>query len=228
MANINYWEQVYTTKETHAVSWFQEHAMRSIELISSTHVPKFASIIDVGSGASHLIDDLVEQGFTNITALDLSSAALASTKARLGESASCLNFVVADITQVELPQQFFDVWHDRAVFHFLTEPQQRHAYVKTVLKALKPGGHLIMATFAENGPQKCSGLPVRRYTPHELHAELGSAFILVHSEFEKHTTPFGTEQNFIYCHFRKLADNTYCKYVSQHNSQADITGTQSG
>lgn len=200
----NHWEQVYTTKANDAVSWYQEHAKRSVGLIAETQVDHSAAIIDVGSGASRLIDDLIDQGFHNITALDLSAAALASTKARLGEKAGAVNFMVADITQVDLPWQAFDVWHDRAVFHFLTQPQQRRAYVNTVLHALKPGGHIIMATFAEDGPQKCSGLPVQRYAPHELHAEFGAPFELVHSEREVHFTPFGTEQKFIYCYCRKV------------------------
>jgi 2-polyprenyl-3-methyl-5-hydroxy-6-metoxy-1,4-benzoquinol methylase len=205
MDRKNHWEQVYTTKASDAVSWFQEHAKRSVELIAQAKVPRSAAVIDVGSGASHLIDDLIDQGFTNITALDLSSAALASTKARLGEKASCVNFIAADITQVELPRHAFDVWHDRAVFHFLTEPAQRRAYVNAVLKAVKPGGHIIMATFAEDGPQQCSGLPVQRYAPQELHAEFGAPFELVHSERETHSTPFGTEQKFIYCYCRKVS-----------------------
>jgi 2-polyprenyl-3-methyl-5-hydroxy-6-metoxy-1,4-benzoquinol methylase len=205
MENKNHWEQVYTTKANDAVSWFQDHAKRSVELINETKVPRSAAIIDVGSGASHLIDDLVSQGFSNITALDLSAAALASTKERLGQKASSVSFIVADITRIELPRHAFDVWHDRAVFHFLTEPEQRRAYVNTVVNAVKPGGHIIMATFAEDGPQKCSGLPVQRYAPHELHAEFGSPFELVHSERETHFTPFGTEQNFIYCYCRKVS-----------------------
>lgn len=204
MDSKNHWEQIYTTKANDAVSWFQEHAKRSVELITETKVPYSAAIIDVGSGASRLIDDLVAQGFANITALDLSSAALAATKERLGQKAACVNLIAADITQIELPKHAFDVWHDRAVFHFLTEPAQRRAYVSAVLNAVKPGGHIIMATFAEDGPQKCSGLPVQRYAPHELHAEFGAPFELVHSERETHSTPFGTEQKFIYCYCRKV------------------------
>lgn len=204
MESRNHWDEVYTTKANNAVSWFQEHAKRSVELIIATKVPQSASIIDVGSGASHLIDDLISQGFSNITALDLSAAALTSTKDRLGENACYVNFIVADITQIELPRHAFDVWHDRAVFHFLTEPEQRRAYVKRVLNAVKPGGHIIMSTFAEDGPKKCSGLPVQRYAPHDLHAEFGARFELVHSEREAHSTPFGTKQNFIYCYCRKL------------------------
>jgi 2-polyprenyl-3-methyl-5-hydroxy-6-metoxy-1,4-benzoquinol methylase len=205
MENKNHWEQVYTSKANDAVSWFQANTKRSVELINETKVPHSAAIIDVGSGASHLIDDLISQGFNNITALDLSAAALASTKERLGQKASSISFIVADITQIELPRHAFDVWHDRAVFHFLTEPEQRRAYVNTVLNAVKPGGHIIMATFAEDGPQKCSGLPVQRYAPHELHAEFGAPFELVHSERETHYTPFGTEQKFIYCYCRKVS-----------------------
>lgn len=199
----NHWDEVYRTKSIDTVSWYQEHANRSVELILATKVNKTAAIIDVGSGSSRLIDDLIELGFSNITALDLSSAALDSTKARLGDKAFHVNFIVADITQIKLPQLTYDVWHDRAVFHFLTQPKQRHAYVKRVLNSLKPGGHLIIATFAEDGPTKCSGLPVQRYTPDALRAEFGELFELVHSEKEIHKTPFATEQRFIYCHFRK-------------------------
>ncbi len=206
MENKNHWEQIYNAKATDAVSWYQEHAGRSIELILSTGVPRSASIIDVGSGASRLIDDLVGQGFSNITALDLSSVALSATRARLGEKANNIHWIQADITQVSLPQQAFDVWHDRAVFHFLTEPHQRRAYVNAVLNALKPGGHLIVATFAEDGPTKCSGLPVQRYAPHELHAEFGTPFEIIRIEREAHTTPSGAEQKFIYCYCRKIHD----------------------
>lgn len=203
MENNKHWDEVYMTKSVDAVSWYQEHANRSVELIAATKVNQSAAIIDVGSGASRLIDDLIDLGFTNITALDLSAPALSSTKARLNERANQVNFMEADITQVELPRLVYDVWHDRAVFHFLTQPEQRRAYVQNVLNSLKPGGHIIIATFAEDGPTKCSGLPVQRYSPDELHAEFGTPFELVHSEREVHSTPFATEQKFIYCYCRK-------------------------
>lgn len=203
MENNNHWDEVYKTKSIDTVSWYQEHANRSIEFILATKVNKTAAIIDVGSGSSRLIDDLIDLGYINITALDLSSAALASNKARLGHKAFHVNFIVADITQIILPRLKYDVWHDRAVFHFLTQPEQRHAYVNRVLNSLKPGGHVIIATFAEDGPTKCSGLPVKRYTPDSLRAEFGELFELVHSEKVIHITPFATEQRFVYCHFRK-------------------------
>lgn len=204
MENKQHWEQVYASKATESVSWFQAHADRSVELILATGVPSSASIIDVGSGASRLIDDLVGVGFTDITALDISAAALAATRARLGEAAAgSIEWLVADITQADLPMAAFDLWHDRAVFHFLTEAAQRRAYVDAVRHALKPGGYLVVATFAEDGPSQCSGLPVCRYAPEALQAEFGAGFEWLRTEREVHATPFGTEQKFVYCLGRK-------------------------
>lgn len=203
MQSKDHWEKVYTTKAIDAVSWFQEHAVNSLRLIQQTDVPLNASIIDIGGGASTLVDDLLAVGFTNLTVLDLSDAALNASKNRLGAKSNIVNWVVADITKADLEEQSYDVWHDRAVFHFLTAADERHAYVKTVLRAVKPGGHVIIATFAEDGPLQCSGLPVMRYNPDELHAEFGEPFTLVHHERESHQTPFGTAQQFTYCYCRK-------------------------
>lgn len=205
MDNKHHWESVYATRAADAVSWYQAHADRSLELIEATGVPRTAGIIDVGSGASHLIDDLLDRGYTNITALDLSAAALEVARARLGARAAQVHWQVADVTRADLPTQAFDVWHDRAVFHFLTDAAQRQAYVQTVLRAVRPGGHVIVATFAEDGPEACSGLPVQRYAPDTLHAEFGAPFTLVHSERETHATPWGAEQRFIYCYCRTQA-----------------------
>lgn len=199
----NHWEQVYSTKPTDAVSWFQEHAEQSLRLIRDTGAPRSAGIIDVGGGASTLVDDLLRHKYSNVSVLDLSGAALAAVKARLGEAASKVNWLEGDITKVSLPVHTFDVWHDRAVFHFLTDEADRQAYVETVLRSVKPGGHVIVATFAEDGPLQCSGLPVMRYSPDELHAEFGAPFTLVQHEREEHHTPFGTVQQFVYCYCRK-------------------------
>ena len=199
----NHWEQVYSTKPTDAVSWFQEHAEQSLRLIRDTGAPRSAGIIDVGGGASTLVDDLLRHKYSNVSVLDLSGAALAAVKARLGEAASKVNWLEVDITKVSLPVHTFDVWHDRAVFHFLTDEADRQAYVETVLRSVKPGGHVIVATFAEDGPLQCSGLPVMRYSPDELHAEFGAPFTLVQHEREEHHTPFGTVQQFVYCYCRK-------------------------
>lgn len=181
---------------------FQEHARQSVQLIANTGIPKSASIIDVGGGASTLVDDLLTDGYQHMTVLDLSEAALAASRARLGARASSVRWLAGDITQLQLPQDAFDVWHDRAVFHFLTTRDERDAYVRAVLRAVKPGGHVIVATFAEDGPEKCSGFPVMRYSADALHAEFGAPLTLLQQEREEHHTPFGTVQEFIYglCH----------------------------
>ena len=203
MQSKEHWEHIYSTKATDAVSWYQEHADHSLRLIEATGVSHKASIIDVGGGASVLADDLLATGFQDITILDLSGAALNSAKERLGARGGSVTWLEADITKVALPLHAYDVWHDRAVFHFLTNPEDRHAYVRAVQRSVKPGGHVIVATFAENGPLQCSGLPVMRYTATALHAEFGDAFTLVSHARELHHTPFGTTQQFTYCYCRK-------------------------
>lgn len=202
----DHWEQVYTTKATSGVSWFQEHARQSVQFIEQAGVARDAGIIDVGGGASTLVDDLLDEGYTKVTVLDLSEAALAASQSRLGKRADDVSWLVGDITRLKLPRHAYDVWHDRAVFHFLTLPQEREAYVQAVLRAVKPGGHVIVATFAEDGPEKCSGLPVMRYSADGLHAEFGAPFTLLQQEREEHHTPFGTVQKFIYCLCRKASN----------------------
>lgn len=203
MDKKQHWEKVYDTKASDNVSWFQEHASQSLELIHSTGLGKDAAVIDVGGGASVLVDELMEEGYKDLTVLDLSSSALEVAKQRLGNDANSIHWMVGDITNIELSQNRYDIWHDRAVFHFLTDPADRQAYVEQVLHAVRPKGHVIIATFAEDGPEKCSGLPVVRYRPETLHAEFGEAFHLVKHDKELHHTPFGTEQQFIYCYCRK-------------------------
>lgn len=205
MPDKNHWEKVYATKETDAVSWFQPHAELSFDIIKATGVERNAAIIDVGGGASVLVDDLLDNGYTNLTVLDLSAAALAAAKTRLRSRAYQVNWIEADITSVKLPANHFDVWHDRAVFHFLTAPEERAAYVRTVFNSVKPGGHVIVATFAEDGPDKCSGLPVQRYNADGLHAEFGEAFKLLDSRKEAHHTPAGSVQQFVYCYCRRVS-----------------------
>lgn len=199
----DHWERLYSTREAAAVSWYQKHAAHSVHLIQETGVPLSAPIIDVGGGASTLVDDLVGEGYTDLTVLDLSVAALATARARLGDRADMVRWVEANILDAELPGHHFDVWHDRAVFHFLTDAQDRHAYVEAVLGAVRPGGHVIVATFAQDGPTECSGLPVRRYSADELHSEFGEPFTLLKHEQEAHRTPFGTVQHFVYCYCRR-------------------------
>jgi ubiquinone/menaquinone biosynthesis C-methylase UbiE len=203
MQSKDHWNRVYTTKTPTHVSWFQEHARQSVALIDQSGVPKDAAIIDVGGGASTLVDDLVDANYRNVTVLDLSDAALAAAQARLGERAAHVAWIAGDITQIELPVHAYDVWHDRAVFHFLTSQEDREAYVRAVLRAVKPGGIVIVATFAEDGPDHCSGLPVMRYSADALHAEFGAPFTLMKQEREEHHTPGGATQKFIYCMCRK-------------------------
>ncbi|MBI2381662.1 MAG: class I SAM-dependent methyltransferase [Gammaproteobacteria bacterium] len=202
MSDKKHWEQVYQTKAEDAVSWFQPRAEKSLGLIQACGLPKDAPIIDVGGGASVLVDDLLAAGFTELTVLDLSGAALGQTRTRLGQAAGHVRWLEADITTVELPAAQYALWHDRAVFHFLTEADQRAAYVARLRHALQPGGHLILATFAEDGPERCSGLPVCRYSAEALSAELGAEFVLQTELRDEHHTPFGTSQRFLYCHFR--------------------------
>lgn len=206
MDKKQHWEHVYITKAPDNVSWFQEHANQSIKLIHDTKVAKDVAIIDVGGGASNLVDDLLEEGYTNLTVLDLSSTALEVAKQRLKKHSGSVNWIVGDITQVDFPENSFDIWHDRAVFHFLTEQSDRQAYVEQVMRSVRLNGHVIIATFAEDGPDKCSGLPVMRYKPETLHAEFGENFLLVAHEKEAHNTPFGTVQKFVYCYCRKRND----------------------
>ncbi|MBS0436127.1 MAG: class I SAM-dependent methyltransferase [Proteobacteria bacterium] len=203
MQSKAHWEQVYTSQPATGVSWFQEHAQRSVQLIRRTGIAHDAPIIDVGGGASTLVDDLLAADHSALTVLDLSEAALNAARQRLGERARHVDWRLGDITQVELPRHAYALWHDRAVFHFLTTREEREAYVAAVLHAVKPGGHVIVATFAEDGPLKCSGLPVMRYSADGLHAEFGAPFALLQQEGEEHHTPRGTVQKFIYCLCRR-------------------------
>lgn len=205
MQSRDHWEKVYTTKATDAVSWFQPHADFSVGLIKATGAGRDAAIIDVGGGASTLVDDLLADGYTDLSVLDLSAAALAAARNRLGARASAVRWIEADITRTDLPAHSFDVWHDRAVFHFLTAPKDRAAYVQAVFDSVKPGGHVIVATFAEDGPNQCSGLPVMRYRADELHAEFGESFALLSHEKEAHHTPSGIVQQFVYCYCRRTS-----------------------
>ncbi|MGQ9861972.1 MAG: class I SAM-dependent methyltransferase [Thiobacillaceae bacterium] len=198
-----HWESVYQTKATDSVSWFQPHAVLSLRLIERC-AGTDAQIIDVGGGASVLVDDLLDVGYRHVTVLDLAESALATSRARLGERAERVEWVAGDITQVELPPARYDVWHDRAVFHFLTDPADRARYVEQVLRAVKPGGHVIVAAFGPGGPLQCSGLDVVRYDPNALHAQFGAPFRLLGHETETHHTPAGKEQEFVYCYCLRI------------------------
>lgn len=203
MQNKQHWEKIYATKPAESVSWFQTHAETSMRLLRETGLGRNAAIIDVGGGASTLVDDLLDDCYNDVTVLDLSAAALAESRRRLGQRAANVRWIEADVTRAVLEPNSFDIWHDRAVFHFLTLEADRVAYVTQVLRALKPGGYVIMATFGVNGPTQCSGLPVVRYAPEALHAEFGDAFTLLAHEKQIHHTPFGTNQEFVYCMCRR-------------------------
>ncbi len=193
-----HWDNVYATKDSTQVSWYQPHSTRSFDLIERFVPDRDAAILDVGGGASMLADDLLSAGYTALTVLDVSTRALETAQHRLGAAAGRVTWQVADITRVELPPGSLGLWHDRAVFHFLTDPAQRQGYVAALLNALKPGGFVIIATFAPDGPTHCSGLEVARYSAAEIQAVLGDSFTLVESVNEIHRTPGGADQRFVY------------------------------
>jgi 2-polyprenyl-3-methyl-5-hydroxy-6-metoxy-1,4-benzoquinol methylase len=197
-----HWQKIYSTKAPDQVSWYRPHLETSLALVARAACDHTASIIDVGGGESTLVDDLLEQGFQNVTVLDVSQAAIDVNKARLGERARGVHWIVADITQVELEPRVYDVWHDRAVFHFLTAQEDRTAYVRQVARSVRSGGCVIVSTFGPEGPTKCSGLDVVRYDADFRHDEFGERFRLVESSNEVHQTPFGTTQQFLYCYCR--------------------------
>jgi Methylase involved in ubiquinone/menaquinone biosynthesis len=203
MQSKSHWENIYATKDVTQVSWFQQHPELSLQFIEQTGVGKAGQIVDVGGGASTLVDDLLAHGYENVTVLDISGAALQVAQQRLGRLASKVTWREASILGANLPENFYDVWHDRAVFHFLTRVEDRARYVEAVRLSVKTGGHLIVATFGLEGPLRCSGLDVIRYNPDSLHDEFGDSFDLVETTSELHHTPFGTEQKFIYCYCRK-------------------------
>jgi ubiquinone/menaquinone biosynthesis C-methylase UbiE len=202
MSDKRHWDAVYTTKAPDRVSWFRPHLDRSLAFLDAAKIEPGAGVIDVGGGASTFVDDALDRGHSNVTVLDLSAAALDRTRERLGERASQVHWVCGDITEVALPAQAYDFWHDRAVFHFLRDPAARAKYVDVVRRALKPGGHIVVATFGPHGPETCSGLEVMRFTPDALHAEFGESFAKVATETERHDTPWGSEQEFVYCYCR--------------------------
>ncbi len=200
--NKSHWEQVYGSKAPDAVSWYAPHLEESLAFVRRTGVALGASIVDAGGGESTLVDDLLDAGYGNVTVLDISGKALEVCRTRLGKRADAVKWLVADVLAHDFAPQSVDVWHDRAVFHFLTDDVQRRAYVKQVLNALRPGGYAIVGTFGPEGPKQCSGLPVARYDADALHDEFGSSFHLVDSATNVHTTPWGASQQFVYCFCR--------------------------
>ena len=197
-----HWEKVYTTKAPDAVSWYRAHLETSLALIERAVDAHSASIIDGGGGESTLVDDLLLRGYKKLTVLDVSPSAIEVTKKRLSSASEQVCWLVGDIVEIELEPHAYDLWHDRAVFHFLTTAERRLAYVRQVTRAVKPGGHVIISTFGPEGPTKCSGLEVMRYDAESMHGEFGGHFRLVESSKESHQTPFGTTQQFLYCYCR--------------------------
>jgi len=209
--NKHHWENIYHTKNPEERSWTQAIPKTSIKLIQSFHLSKEARIIDVGGGESNLVDCLVDEGFQNITVLDISESALNKTGKRLGAKADKVNWITGDVNRYPFTEQF-DLWHDRAVFHFMTTKEARAAYREQVKKAVRPGGILIIGSFSENGPEKCSGLAVQRYNEFSLARELSDGFELIQCLIENHITPFHTSQEFIFCSFKRTERHV----VSQH------------
>ena len=197
-----HWETVYGTKRPDQVSWYQREATLSLTLIRRAVPDVAARIIDVGAGASTLVDGLLAAGYSHVTVLDVSRAALEQARARLVHAASKVQWIEADVLAAPLQDAAYDLWHDRAVFHFLTDVKDRAAYVAQMRRALRPRGYVLIATFAEDGPDRCSGLPVCRYSVTALHREIGDAFRLVDTVREQHLTPAGFSQSFVYGVFR--------------------------
>jgi ubiquinone/menaquinone biosynthesis C-methylase UbiE len=202
MESKSHWEQVYQTKAPDAVSWYAPHLETSLKLIQQAAHDKNAAIIDVGGGEATLVDDLLDHEHERISVLDISQTAIDVARKRLGAKGTKVTWYCSDITTATLPKSYFDVWHDRAVFHFLTSEEDRQKYVRQVMRSVKHGGHVIISTFGPEGPEKCSGLDVVKYDAGSLHTEFGKTFQLIESSTEIHQTPFGTTQQFLYCYCR--------------------------
>jgi ubiquinone/menaquinone biosynthesis C-methylase UbiE len=201
MSSQAHWDHIYETKSQEETSWYAPHLQLSLDWIEEAAPDRPSEIIDVGGGRSTLVDDLLGHQYRAITVLDISNAALERSQKRLDQRTKDIRWLVGDVTAIELPASHYDVWHDRAVFHFLTEAPRRKSYVDQVSASLKPGGHLIIATFGPEGPLRCSGLPTMRYDAAALQAEFGPCFRLGKSSLVEHETPFGTRQQFLYCDF---------------------------
>jgi len=202
MSTHEHWNAIHRQKGPEGVSWYRPHLDRSLKFIDGAGLSPGAAILDVGGGASTLVDDLLGRGYQNVTVLDLSERAIEQAKARLGARAGAVTWLVGDVTRMELVERHYDFWHDRAVFHFLTEDDARRRYVSAVRHALKPNGHIVLATFGPSAPEHCSGLPVVRYSADGIHAQFGREFRKAGSDKESHHTPWGSEQEFVYCYCR--------------------------
>jgi SAM-dependent methyltransferase len=197
-----HWDEIYATKEEQEVSWFQPYPKTSMEFIELFKLPLNANIIDIGGGDSHFVDALLDKGYNNIWVLDISVAAIERAKHRLGERASKVNWIVSDVTDF-VPPVAFDFWHDRAAFHFLTSEEKIYRYVSLAEEAIKKNGYLVLGTFSEKGPTRCSGLEIKQYSEASMSARFELAFDRIKCISEDHTTPFNTVQNFLFCSFKK-------------------------
>ena len=205
MSGKQHWQQVYSTRSTDQVGWYAPHLTTSIKWITGLDLDPDDPAIDVGGGASTLADDLLDKGYREVSVLDLSDSAISVVRKRLGTRASQVSWLLGDVTEVELPASHFELWHDRAVFHFLVEPGQQMKYRDKLLHALKPGGHFIIGVFELEAPPQCSGLPVQRYSVEKLSAIFGAKFKLERHHKEIHKTPSGVEQQYLYCQFQRTA-----------------------
>jgi ubiquinone/menaquinone biosynthesis C-methylase UbiE len=203
MDNQEHWDKVFVHKNDNEKSWFQPYPATSIAFIDELNLPKDAAIIDVGGGDSRLVDVLLEKGYSDITVLDISAAAINIARERLGDKAERVHWITGDILKF-IPSRHYDCWHDRAVFHFVTQPDNIHHYTQLMTNAIQPHGTLIIGTFAEDGPEKCSGLPVNRYSQSKLENILQPSFEKIRCMNEKHQTPFNTTQSFTFCSFRRV------------------------
>jgi trans-aconitate methyltransferase len=202
MDKSDHWDGIYGRKAEAELSWHEDDPAHSLALLRQAGLAPDSAVIDIGAGTSRLADSLLAAGLRDITLLDLSQAALAVTRARLGDAGATLHWVAADVATWR-PDRLYDLWHDRAVFHFLVDPAARAAYVQRLSLALRPGGHAVIATFAPDGPESCSGLPVQRYSPEGLAQTLGAGFALLDSRLHRHLTPAGRPQSFQYSLLRK-------------------------
>ena len=197
-----HWDTIYNNKSMQEVSWYQPIPKPSLYLIKSFKLPLDAKIIDIGGGDSFLVDNLIELGFNDITVLDISAKAIEKAQLRLGDKAKTIKWIVSDAADFK-PTEVYDLWHDRAAFHFLTDANEIDNYIATVNANINPEGYLVIATFSEQGPKKCSGIDIKQYSKERMQSRFNDGFELINSFIHDHTTPFNTVQNFLYCSFKR-------------------------